>query len=125
LIDTTRDLPSRFTSSHNISFLPVWSPRGDRIVFTWARGTPPNLYQKMSSGGSDELLLKSTSNSQPTDWSPDGEFVVYASLDPKSQWDLWYLPMLGPREDRHPVPFLQTEFNEHLGRLSPDGRWLA
>ena len=126
LIDTRRNLPSRFTSNpNNISFLPVWSPNGDRIVFAWARGAPPNLYQKMSSGGSGELLFKSTSNSQPTDWSHDGEFVVYASLDPKSQWDLWYLPMLGPREDRHPVPFLQTEFNEHLGRLSPDGRWLA
>jgi eukaryotic-like serine/threonine-protein kinase len=126
LIDMGRNLPSRFTSNpNNISFLPVWSPNGDRIVFARARGAPPNLYQKVSSGGSDELLLKSNLNSQPTDWSHDGEFVVYASLDAKSQWDLWYLPMRGPQEDRHPVPFLQTEFNEHLGRLSPDGRWLA
>ena len=24
-----------------------------------------------------------------------------------------------------PVSYLQTEFNEHQGRLSPDGRWMA
>jgi Tol biopolymer transport system component len=64
-------------------------------------------------------------NNQPTDWSRDGRFVMYASLDPKTQWDLWFLPMLGAQANRKPVPFLQTEFNEHLGRLSPDGRWLA
>jgi dipeptidyl aminopeptidase/acylaminoacyl peptidase len=127
LIDTTRNLPSRFTSHpNNITFMPVWSPDGARIVFAWARGTPPNLYQRTySAGGGDELLLKSTSNSQPTDWSRDGRYVVYASLDPKTQWDLWSLPMLGSHAAQKPVSFLQTEFNEHLGRLSPDGRWLA
>ena len=127
LIDTTRNLPSRFTSHpNNITFMPVWSPDGARIVFASTRGTPPNLYQKMSTApGDDELILRSTLNNQPTDWSRDGQFIVYASLDPKTQWDLWFLPMLGARAERKPLPFLQTEFNEHLGRLSPDGRWLA
>jgi Tol biopolymer transport system component len=32
------------------------------------------------------------------------------------------LPFSG---DRKPFPFLQTEFGERDGRLSPDGRWLA
>jgi hypothetical protein len=27
--------------------------------------------------------------------------------------------------ERKPVPYLQTEFNEHHGHLSPDGRWMA
>ena len=105
--------------------MPVWSPDGARIVFASARGTPPNLYQKASiGGGGDELLLKSTSNNQPTDWSSDGQFIVYARMDPTTQWDLWLLPMSGG-QDRKPVPLLQTEFNEHLGRVSPDGRWIA
>jgi Tol biopolymer transport system component len=127
LIDTGRNLPSRFTSHpNNITFMPVWSPDGARILFAWAPGTPPNLYQRASStAGADELLLRSTSNTQPTDWSRDGRFVVYANLDPKTEWDLWFLPMRASHVDGQPVPFLQTEFNEHLGRLSPDGRWLA
>jgi len=32
------------------------------------------------------------------------------------------LPTLG---DRKPFPYLQTEFNEHYARLSPNGQWLA
>jgi eukaryotic-like serine/threonine-protein kinase len=126
LIDTRRNLPTRFTSNpNNLSIMPVWSPRGDRLVFARARGAPPTLYQKTTSGGAEELLLKATTNSQPTDWSRDGRFVVYAKLDQKSQWDLWFLPMDRAQADRAPVAFLQTEFNEHLGRLSPDGGWLA
>ena len=62
LIDVARNIPSRFTSQgNNITFMPVWSPDGARIVFASARGTPPNLYQKASTAaGGDELLLKST-----------------------------------------------------------------
>ena len=127
LIDVARNIPSRFTSQgDNITFMPVWSPDGARIVFASARGTPPNLYQKASIGADgDELLLKSMSNNQPTDWSSDGQFIVYASMDPTTQWDLWLMPMSSAERDRQPVPLLQTEFNEHLGRVSPDGRWIA
>lgn len=127
LIDMPRNIPSRFTSQpNNITFMPVWSPDGARIVFASARGTPPNLYYKASTGvGGEELLFKSTSNNQPTDWSDDGRFIVYAGMDPKTQWDLWLMPMSGTEVQRKPVPFLQTEFNEHLGRISPDGRWIA
>ena len=127
LIDVARNIPSRFTSQgDNITFMPVWSPDGARIVFASARGTPPNLYQKASIGADgDELLLKSTSNNQPTDWSSDGQFIVYAGMDPTTQWDLWLMPMSSAERDRQPVPLLQTEFNEHLGRVSPDGRWIA
>ena len=32
------------------------------------------------------------------------------------------MPLFG---DRKPFPYLQTEFNESYGRLSPNGRWLA
>ena len=127
LIDVARNIPSRFTSQgHNITFMPIWSPDGGRIAFASARGTPPNLYQKASNGtADDELLFKSPSNSQPTDWSEKGQSLVFAAMDPQTQWDLWLMPMSGAERDRRPVPLLQTEFNEHLGRLSPDGRWLA
>jgi serine/threonine protein kinase/Tol biopolymer transport system component len=127
LVDLTRNVASRFTSHPNdITLMPVWSPDGTRIVFASTRDSPPNLFAKPSSGtGAAERLLKSTSNHQPTDWSRDGRHIVYAGLDVATQWDLWLLPMSDAGIERQPVPLLQTEFNEHLGRVSPDGRWYA
>jgi hypothetical protein len=126
LIDLARNVPTRFTSQgNNITFMPVWSPDGARIAFASARGTPPNLYQKATIGaGAEQLLLESVSNSQPTDWSGDGQAIVFAAMDPQTQWDLWTMP-LSTAGERRPVLLLRTEFNEHLGRMSPDGRWLA
>jgi eukaryotic-like serine/threonine-protein kinase len=124
---TTRDVASPLTSFGNLNFHPVWSPDGTSIVFAGTRDSPPNLVRKIAKGaaGAEEVLIKSPSNDQPTDWSPDGKFIIYGSLDPKTQWDLWLLPMSVPQPERKPVPFLRTADNEHLGRFSPDGRWLA
>jgi len=128
-IETTRGAASRFTSDSdlNLNFMPVWSPDGTWILFAAAgRGAPPNLYRKAENGsGSEELLVKSSFNTQPTDWSPDGRFIVYASLNPRTKWDLWLLPMAGGRTDGKPLSLMTSEYNEHLGRVSPDGHWLA
>ena len=127
LIDVRRNVPSRFTAQgNNITFMPVWSPDGAWILFASARGTPPNLYQKKSAGASDDqLLFKSPLNNQPTDWSRDGRLVVYGEMNPRTQWDLWIMPVGSSEQERRPIPLLQSEFNEHLGRLSPDGQWIA
>jgi hypothetical protein len=36
--------------------------------------------------------------------------------------DIWIMPTFG---DRKPQPFVQTPFNDTMGRFSPDGRWVA
>ena len=124
LIETARGIASRFTSYPNFEDMPVWSPDGSRIIFTSPRNTRPNLYQKALSGGAEELLIRSDFNDQPNDWSRDGRFLLYQRLHPKTQWDLWYLPM-SDEADRRPMAFLESNFNERLARFSPDGRWLA
>jgi Tol biopolymer transport system component len=114
---------SRFTFDQTIDFTPIWSPKGDRIVFASLRDGPPNLYQKVSSRpGNEEALLKSFLPKLPTDWSLDGRFIVYGVIDPTTRWDLWVLPLTG---DRQPFPFLRTDFDERQGSFSPNGRWLA
>jgi hypothetical protein len=52
-----------------------------------------------------------------TDWSRDSRYIVFYEVNPKTNRDLWILPMFG---DRKPVPFLQTDANEVDGMLSPD-----
>ena len=66
-----------------------------------------------------------------TDWSRDGRFVIFQTLDPTTGFHIWVLPLSG---DRKPYAFLHSQSAEISGRsimlpmwgkLSPDGRWLA
>ena len=129
LIETMRAVTSRFTSDAAAERMPLWSPDGSRIVFSSPReGYPPSLFQKKSTGaGGEELLFRSDRVIQPTDWSRDGRFIVYARQDPKTQWDLWVVPAtpVPANGERKPVLYLQTPFNEHHGHFSADGRWMA
>ena len=58
----------------------------------------------------------------PTDWSPDGKFVVYQTQEVNAPNDLWVLPM---QDNTEPFPLVASEFDDTEGVLSPDGRWLA
>jgi Tol biopolymer transport system component len=101
----------------------VWSPDGSQVVFRSNRGGKYDLYRKASNGaGEDELLLNTDQDKVPNSWSRDGRLLIYYSVDPKTNVDLWALPLEG---DRKPIPLLRTEFQEAFGAVSPDERWLA
>jgi Tol biopolymer transport system component len=123
LIDAVRGIPTRFTFDASQDTQPVWSSDGSRVVFTSSRAGVTNLYAKASSGaGTEELLLESDQQKAPSDWSADGRFLLYRSLDPNTGYDLWVLPISG---DKKPFPFLKTPFDERFGQFSPDGKWIA
>lgn len=114
---------TRFTFGSRIDVSPVWSPDGSRIIFSSNRDGQYNLYQKPANGVKDEeILLKSSEDKTATSWSPDGRFLLYTVVHPKTKGDLWVLPL---ENDKKPVPFLRTEFNETQARFSPDGHWVA
>jgi len=57
------------------------------------------------------------------DWSKDGRYLIEEVQNTaKTGFDIWVLPLFG---DKKPVPYLQTESNERMARLSPDGRWMV
>ena len=123
LYDVARGLRTRFTFDRANALASIWSPDGSRVVFDTGRKGHQDLYQKASSGaGAEEVLLEDNLDKYPTSWSPDGRFLLYASIGGPTGLDLFVLPLFG---DRKPFPFLQTQFNESSGRFSPDGRWVA
>ena len=67
-------------------------------------------------------LLETSDSKTPSDGSPDGRFLLYASVDSKSTTSLKVLPLTG---ERTPFALLDSGFNEAQGRFSPDGRWIA
>jgi len=123
LLDLGRGVLSRLTFHAANDIFPVWSPDGNRIVFDSDRTGTSDLYEKSVNGGaSEQRLLATPKDKQAMDWSPDGHFLLYRSLDPKTSYDLWVLPLDG---DRKPFPVVQTNFDERDGQFSPDGRWIA
>jgi Tol biopolymer transport system component len=123
-ISVDRGVEQRLTTDGALNAMPIWSPDGKRIAFSSVRSAPPNLFEKDLVTGAEKRLVESTFVTHGTDWTLDG-FLIYASLNPRMGFDIMKLPMTGREADRRPDPLIATEFNEHFGRVSPDGRWLA
>jgi Tol biopolymer transport system component len=122
IVDLVRDLLTRFTFDPANDLAAVWSPDGERIVFSSNRSGRQDLFEKPSSGaGSERVLLADNVNKSPQSWSADGRFLLYA-VAPGANADLWVLPLTG---DAKPFPFLTTPFNEISGAFSPDGQWVS
>ena len=130
LWDLPRGTETRLTTEPSFNLTPVWSPRGDRIVFSSnRRAGVSDLFEKVvGTGGEGTSLVEDPNAKFPTQWSPDGRFVVYTVGDPRNKWDIWVVPMDGPETGssrRTARPFLQGPDSEVMGQLSPDGRWMA
>jgi serine/threonine protein kinase len=120
LVDDVRS--ARLTFDAALDRYPIWSSN-ERVVFDSDRTGTRSLYQKASSGaGAEDRLVESPQDKLANDWSPDGRFLLFQSIDPQTGRDLWVLPTEGSGK---PWVFLKTAFSERFGQFSPDGRWVA
>lgn len=123
LMETLRGVLSRFTFDASDDSNPVWSPDGNRIIFTSNRKGPLDIYQKSAGGaGAETPLLETPESKNLYDWSRDGRFILYSTQNPRTARDIWALPVDG---DRKPFPVVQTGFEESVASFSPDGKWIA
>jgi hypothetical protein len=121
-VDLTRGVMARTTFDPASEPAAVWSPDGSRVIFNSNRSGIYDLYVKSITDPKEDLLLATSQNKAPTDWSLDGKFLLYRSPETTTGFDLWALPLEG---DRKPFPVVQTEFEERDGQFSPDGQWVA
>jgi eukaryotic-like serine/threonine-protein kinase len=129
IYDFDRDVKTRLTTNPN-DFHTIWSPDGSQVVFASFRGATgisSALYEKPANAAVPERLLYQSEPGTavlPRDWSVDGRWIVFEKVMATDfgQRDIW---MLALSDDRKPVPYLMTPFDEEAPALSPNGRWLA
>jgi len=125
--DLRRRALSRLTTDASTDNNPIWSPDGFRIVFSSNRKGVLDLYEMSATRqGSEKLLLATGQDLNPSDFSRDGQFLLYSSVDPTTRSDarsdIWVLPMRGGGK---PFPVVQTNANERYAQFSPDRKWIA
>jgi len=123
IFDAAGGLGTRFTSHPAIDAGPVWSPDGRTIALFSLRNNHPDIFLKQASGETEEkVVYESTGSKYPSDWSPDGRFLLLQKVNAQTNIEMWVLPMEG---DRKPYPFIKANYGVRQGQFSPDGRWVA
>jgi Tol biopolymer transport system component len=132
--DLDRGTEARVASDLLVDSAPLWSPSGDKLVFRSNRANGNlELFQTPPTAGAEAVTIYTSeqeraahgatpSNLLPTDWSPDGRFVVYHVALGATGNDIWALSLVG---ERKAIPVARAPHNEVQGYVSPDSRWLA
>ncbi len=117
VIDLERDVATLIDIAADQNRGPIWSPDGERLLFSSnLEDGILNIYT-VSVDGSDETpqrLSPSSTLQVAGSWSQDGT-IAYVEGG-----DIWVIP-----PGRDPEPFVDTAAVEWYPTFSPDGRWLA
>jgi Tol biopolymer transport system component len=121
-IDTAKG--TRITNDTRFKATPLWSPDGKYILYTALLDGDWPIYRKAADGtGKEEVLFRHTPGAfiGLSDISPDGKFLV---CDSGGVILLVPLTVSDPAA-RKPIEYLREEFDDGIGRISPDGRFIA
>ena len=119
ILDLKRLTQTQLTDGPAEDALPVWSADGRRVFFASRRSGNFDVYSQAADGASSAKLEFAGPGFQaPNAATGDGtRLIIYDKFK-----DLAVLTFAKP--DRL-EPLLQSEFDERLGQLSPDGHWIA
>jgi eukaryotic-like serine/threonine-protein kinase len=116
--DLVRGTRLRITTSRDLDLSPVWSPDGRQIAYRSGPFGTSNLSIASADGtGVLKVMPCPGEPCLPTDWSPDGRFLVVNVHD-----DIWSVPI---HENEPPHPLVEGPYKEWDARVPPDGRWIS
>jgi Tol biopolymer transport system component len=125
IYEFARGMKSRFSSGNSLYTGMAWSPDGKRLAISTTRDGSFVVFAKDLAGtGGEELILQSNSEVNVTQWLANDDLVVMMR-DPKTGWDIAYLPPGEKGAPRKPVSVFHSEANEVGGIVSADGRSIA
>lgn len=114
---------TRLTNDTFFKAAPLWSPDGTYIYYSSNRNGDFPVYRRRSDGtGGEELIFQHTPGAflSPTDISPDGKWLLCDAVG-----YLITVPLTVDAKSRKEVETLRDEFFNAVGRISPDGNFIA
>jgi eukaryotic-like serine/threonine-protein kinase len=97
---------------------PALSPRGDFIAVTrWSEHDRANIWRMDMNGGNEKRLTSGTQDFPPS-ITPDGQWVVYASVQGDKSVLMKVSSQGGPAIGL-------TDYDADYPSVSPDGKWIA
>ena len=126
IYDFARATLSRLTTDPAPDTSPLWTPDGQRIIFTSTRAGYPELFWRPADGtGSDERLLaraKDLLDLRADGWSADGRQLLFTEVPPSIQCAIGQMAIERPSDAK---VLVKSEFCNDFAAVSPDGRWMA
>jgi Tol biopolymer transport system component len=102
----------------------AWSPDGKYVAYLGLRQGAFALYRKLSNGeGAEELLYKTPTPVNLTDWSMDGKYLTFFASDLGGA-SIFALPLEGSGE-RKAIEIYHSAKPLGGGRLSPDDKYVV
>ena len=119
-------LPRYYYSAYDHEINPTWTRDGQAVVFVSNRGRihgTGGLWRAPAVPGAQavELRYEETNWQARSDFSPDGQRIVYSSYLGRNWLQLWLMPANGGE----PFPLTYGEWDETSPRWSPDGAHIA
>ena len=115
-VEVKSDLRKIIGIDRNVTGKVVWSPEGDRLAFVSEKQDGTEVFVALIEGGPAIRVTENQSVERLGDWSPDGEWLVFAATGGPDGPGLWLRNVNGVNTIR------LTRGNDSSPVWSPDGR---
>jgi Tol biopolymer transport system component len=124
IYDAERGTRTRLTADPNAEAIGSWTPAGDEITYA-SFNTRESAILSRAPGAPVKEVLRGAPRVRRPEWSPDGRFLMYTTLDERNKGDLLYRERRAGGTLGDERVFLRTPAHEGEARFSPDGRRVA
>jgi Tol biopolymer transport system component len=121
IYDFSQATLSRLTADPAADYNPVWTPDGQRIIFSSRRAGYPELFWRPADGtGQDERFFehgKNLTDLRANGWSADGKQLLFTEVSASGG--------IGQLAIERPSDAKMLVNADSPASVSPDGRWIA
>ncbi|HEY0160883.1 MAG TPA: protein kinase [Thermoanaerobaculia bacterium] len=120
--DLTRGVSNQLTSGLANATSAVWARDGSRLFYSSDSDGLYDIYEQTEDGTTPpRVVWKGVQDKYPSSVSPDGSSLLVTLYSPKTDRDLWIVPLNGGA----PRPWIAAAGVDDGAVFSPDGKWVA